>query len=595
MQPDSQETDVPVTLTVIEGSYYAGTAGGAGWIGNNPQLDRSDYFQVSAGQKIHIVTNTTIASCGVLVVKNGNGFNVLINGKTGGVDEVYTAPADGEYAVSFGHYVGITVTLSTITPTEKSERLDTIEDDIESLESAVEDLGGDVETISSSVSGLAISNYPILAYMQKDIVLNVLTNTIAKQAEWVTCRLPLDGSISKIKISLNQHAYAGYGFTDSDGVWTGTVSASVGVYEIDVPDDAVEFRASWKYTDYPNQYPLVTANRINLTELSRDADIRRQINGSNLFNIVEANNSGRFNASTVGVYDYINAFNELSYTFPDFVKMTDIGTSQTPLSSKADQNTYPIVRFRYKKYNAAPTKILALMAAIHGDSENPGVPGWANDGGDSPQNILTVYFFLLDLLMNPEKDENYKWLTDNYIIDVVPIINPWGVQNHARRNGRDVDLNRNFDYRWAESTSTSKGSSAFSEAESQAYRDYIDGLIADNAGTLTNLIEVHSRGDILSPGDGRFWGVGPDDLTGPYYAAIAAAAKYGSSGTWTYYTSSNAEPMGWAWAKWVKNIPGCNPEMFQSLKNDISSRNSKLVNMQMTDYLTMIIFSILRG
>jgi protein MpaA len=52
---------------------------------------------------------------------------------------------------------------------------------------------------------------------------------------------------------------------------------------------------------------------------------------------------------------------------------------------------------------------------------------------------------------------------------IIPDLNPDGVDAHARQNGRGVDLNRNFPYRWAPLTGYQySGPHALSEPESRA-------------------------------------------------------------------------------------------------------------------------------
>ncbi len=52
---------------------------------------------------------------------------------------------------------------------------------------------------------------------------------------------------------------------------------------------------------------------------------------------------------------------------------------------------------------------------------------------------------------------------------VVPVLNPDGVAAHTRQNGRGVDLNRNFPYRWAPLTGYQySGPHALSEPEARA-------------------------------------------------------------------------------------------------------------------------------
>lgn len=169
-------------------------------------------------------------------------------------------------------------------------------------------------------------------------------------------------------------------------------------------------------------------------------------------------------------------------------------------------------------------------------------------------------------------------------------MNPWGVQNHSRYNGRDVDLNRNFDCKWSESTDANKGSEVFSEAESQAIRDFINGLVS--GGNYVKYIEVHSRGEVLVAASNKFFGVCGSSNKSHYDAAVyAMASKYGGGGGFTAYTSETSYPSLWCWNNFTLNIPGCDIECCQSLNQDISTRHSKLLNLQMTDYVKWCILT----
>ena len=63
---------------------------------------------------------------------------------------------------------------------------------------------------------------------------------------------------------------------------------------------------------------------------------------------------------------------------------------------------------------------------------------------------------------------NLRW---NTRILFVPIVNPYGQINKTLGNSRGVALEHNFDYKWQECTSSAKGTSAFSEVETQYLRD----------------------------------------------------------------------------------------------------------------------------
>ncbi len=366
------------------------------------------------------------------------------------------------------------------------------------------------------------------------------------------------------------------GFEMSDGTWVlahDNTSLTHRVVTLDVPAGAVRVKGTYVSNQTFDGFFVITKAEIDRYQLKGENIVTLKDNRNSLLPIVEDTKRGRFAFQTVGVMDYLNAFDELSYTFRDFVKQTKIGDSQTPLASKADQSIYPINRYTYTKSGANPTKKFVFAGGLHGDSE-----GWTNNGGDAPQNIVTLYFFLLDMLTHCDDDPLYKKLTDNYVIDVLPVMNPWGVQNHSRYNGRDVDLNRQFPNNWDANTSEHKGTEPLCEAESQAIYDFITGL-----GSFDRYIEVHARGEVLIPSNNKFFGVCATDKNAKCSAAsYYMISKYGGQGG---FTPESANPCLYSWIDWVLGIPGCDIECCQTLNNDISTRHSKLLNLQMADYV----------
>jgi|GEM_PF-1709897 len=89
---------------------------------------------------------------------------------------------------------------------------------------------------------------------------------------------------------------------------------------------------------------------------------------------------------------------------------------------------------------------------------------------------------------------------------VVPHVNPDGVAEGSRYNARDVDLNRNYEYKWSETGSYS-GEAAMSEPETRAvqtlslYRHFASGLSihsgAENIGWPWNYQEADSTDETL--------------------------------------------------------------------------------------------------
>jgi len=118
-------------------------------------------------------------------------------------------------------------------------------------------------------------------------------------------------------------------------------------------------------------------------------------------------------------------------------------------------------------------------------------------GGYSWNTSLVAYEMIDYLESNP------SIIPQNVKVTVVPALNPDGLyevtgkdgkfassdvssnqNSSARFNANDVDLNRNFDCKWQsvgkwQSRDVSGGSTAFSEPESQAIKNYVDGANPD--------------------------------------------------------------------------------------------------------------------
>jgi hypothetical protein len=127
-----------------------------------------------------------------------------------------------------------------------------------------------------------------------------------------------------------------------------------------------------------------------------------------------------------------------------------------------------------------------------------------------PQSMATQMYFMWYLLENYGTDPEATYLVNNREIYCVPCFNPDGYEynrltnpnggGYWRKNRRNsgggcygVDLNRNFGYKWAYDNigsspdpcdETYRGTSAFSEPESQAIRDF---AILNNYGTHFNM------------------------------------------------------------------------------------------------------------
>jgi hypothetical protein len=109
--------------------------------------------------------------------------------------------------------------------------------------------------------------------------------------------------------------------------------------------------------------------------------------------------------------------------------------------------------------------------------------------GSYSRNTVTLANELRDYF-----EESNNVIPEGYVATVIPVMNPDGFEKasvsqsiEGRFNANDVDLNRNFDCQWSSTSkwkeqTVSGGSSAFSEPEAEAVRDYfaanqIEGVV----------------------------------------------------------------------------------------------------------------------
>ncbi len=65
--------------------------------------------------------------------------------------------------------------------------------------------------------------------------------------------------------------------------------------------------------------------------------------------------------------------------------------------------------------------------------------------GDEKASSMGLYFFVLDLLENADKNDSLGWLKANVCFKIIPICNPYGWNRNDYLNSNGVNLNRNYD------------------------------------------------------------------------------------------------------------------------------------------------------
>ena len=136
-----------------------------------------------------------------------------------------------------------------------------------------------------------------------------------------------------------------------------------------------------------------------------------------------------------------------------------------------------------------------------------------------PGGMMAIFYFMHYLLQNYDKSERVRNIVENRELYFIPVVNPDGYAYNQETNpngggmlrkntnGNGIDLNRNFgpqelwDYPNGGSSTSSwsqtyRGTAAFSEKETQAYRDFVISKkfrTAINYHTYSNLL-IHPWG-----------------------------------------------------------------------------------------------------
>lgn len=123
-------------------------------------------------------------------------------------------------------------------------------------------------------------------------------------------------------------------------------------------------------------------------------------------------------------------------------------------------------------------KVLLIVGGVHGNEKN---------------GMVCAYLYLRRLLRDWRSSAALAEIKHNVIVKVIPVANPWGLNNNRRQNSRNVDLNRNFDADWAAGGSANpandryRGEAPFSEAESRVLRDAV------SRPGITAVIDSHTH------------------------------------------------------------------------------------------------------
>jgi hypothetical protein len=210
---------------------------------------------------------------------------------------------------------------------------------------------------------------------------------------------------------------------------------------------------------------------------------------------------------------------------------------------------------------------LRLGKRVDGTDTRPAVYYSALTHAREPEGMQSLFLFVDDLLSRYDTDPFARYLLDQRVIYVCPVVNPDGYsynesispagggawRKNRRSNGTSygVDLNRNFGYMWGydnlgssgtPSSETYRGPSAFSEPETQAQRDLVVSLKPATGISFHTYSDdfLHPWGYVAQqPPDSAAWYEWDDEasLGSPYITGPGSIVLYVTNGDfndWTY-------------------------------------------------------------
>ena len=152
---------------------------------------------------------------------------------------------------------------------------------------------------------------------------------------------------------------------------------------------------------------------------------------------------------------------------------------QKRILGKDESNTYDILCYTFEPMEYQKVAIFTFIA--HGVEE---------------QTSLAAYQLFEHMVNYDDVCQNspvLDYMRKKVKLIVIPILNPYGLQNRTYGNVNQVNSSRNFPYYWKEYESTEseydkKGSAPFSEAETVILRD----ICIENLGNVDFIIDCHT-------------------------------------------------------------------------------------------------------
>lgn len=260
-----------------------------------------------------------------------------------------------------------------------------------------------------------------------------------------------------------------------------------------VPEKATQFRTTY-YKDsstnyeYNKKFVYIPFIKGSLPEIVNKID-----NSQKLMHYNCIGSPMPYCVANDSVYDFTvtldninNKFDSFVETYPDIIaRENDIGYDQT--------ETYAMRHYAIKPMKPAifSTRTDEFITNDKNNSydETNNEYGFRRilvtlgmHSGTEKESIKGSIAFIDNLLSSQE--EWAMFIKNNFIIDIIPCLNPWGLMNDSSNNSSGINLNRDF--------------INFSQQESKNVKNLIDNL---NTKNLIGVIDMHNT---YSGGDG-YW------------------------------------------------------------------------------------------
>ena len=266
------------------------------------------------------------------------------------------------------------------------------------------------------------------------------------------------------------------------------------------------------------------------------------------------------NLNTVTVAEYYAVLNTIINSSGGYIKKEVCG--------KDASGTYEIWKLTLRNSTEvkAPRKVL-IDANVH------------NGQGDPIDPAFTVLWLCKFLSEEYKTDSVARYIRNNYDFVIIPLANPWGLDNKSYGNANAVNINRNYDYNFVPDMkfnyNTTSGPSAWSEPETRYIRDMV---LANKDAYFW--MDLHSYGDGVRK---KAFYVVAGDVLHPYNADRARRVfQYtknlidGIEVQW--YDNYDSNGWGPAWGAKIQGIYSPNLECGNALTDGVKYSSGALTS-----------------